>query len=126
MTVRGFLAWYLGTVTTVSALGAVMWHDIQSRKRVDTAAVVAPSIPPASIANVADVPPRSPAAEPIQATPPRLTSHQSQTASLPVPPLPVAPPSAHAIRVASGATTRVAKPASRRHRSGPLSRITSR
>ncbi len=42
MTVRGFLAWYLSTVTLVSALGASAWLGIQSRGHMDTVAVVPP------------------------------------------------------------------------------------
>src|SRR4029077_7273794 len=40
MTVRGFLAWYLATVALVSASGVGAWHGIQSRRHLDTAAVV--------------------------------------------------------------------------------------
>jgi hypothetical protein len=109
MTVRGFLTWYLGTVATVSASGAVMWHDIQSRKHVDIAAIVAPPPTPAPVMNVTDVSPQSPAAEPIQAPLPKAASRRSQTASLPVPPLPAAQPATNATRVVSG-STRVAKP----------------
>ena len=118
MTVRGFLAWYLGSVTMASALGAVMWHDIQVRKHVDTAAVLAPAIMPAQIATVAEVPPRIAAVEPAQATPPnKAGSAGSRTASTPVsPPRAISSPG-HSTRVAGN--TAKARPVIRTARRAP-------
>ena len=106
MTVRGFLAWYLGTVAMVSASGAVMWHGIQSRRHVDTATVMAPQPPatPAPPQAVAEAGPQQPVAAPSQPALPKLQAHQSPSAALPVPPLRPTPPADHTTRVASRAT----------------------
>ena len=115
MTVRGFLAWYLGTVAMVSAAGAVMWHGIQLRKHAEIAAVVAPQPPatPAPPQTVAEAQPQQPVVEQNQTVLPALRPHRSSTASLPLPPLHAAPPPDRSARVASGATqpwTPTAKP----------------
>jgi hypothetical protein len=113
MTPRGFLAWYLGTVAMVTASGAVMWHDLQSRKHTDRTAAVAPRVTPAPVTAVADAQPRS--AEPNQAPSAKPVPQRSQLASTPLP-IPPTPPTmqagAHPTRVASSApqsTTRTAR-----------------
>jgi hypothetical protein len=107
MTVRGFLACYLGIVAMVSASGATMWRDIQLRKHPATATVVAAPIIqatnlPSPIATAPDMASASAAEEPIEAAPPKVVSRPSETAS---PPAPRGnPPAVHATRVTSSAT----------------------
>lgn len=106
MTVRGFLAWYLTTVALVTASGAAMWHGIQSRKHLETAAAVAsqpPATPPPS-QQVADFKQTELAASQDQAAPPKLRTLQSSSAALSLPPLrvPVQPDSS---KQASGSAT---------------------
>jgi len=106
MTVRGFLAWYLGSVTMASALGAVMWHDIHVRRHVDAAAVIAPAMMPAQMATVTDVPPAiaptdPPLPTPPLPTPPKAGSAGPRAALTPVSPPRTAQSPSHPTRVAS-------------------------
>ena len=107
MTVRGFLAWYLATVALVSASGAGAWHGIQSRRHLDTAAVVPPpaseTSPPSP--QLADARPMQlTASNQVEVTPPKVHPPRSNAAPLPLPPLPVPMQSHSATQTASGAT----------------------
>jgi hypothetical protein len=117
MTVRGFLAWYLGSVTMASALGAVMWYDIHVRRHVDSVAVIAPAIMQAQVATANDVPPAIAAVEATQATPNKAVSAGPRTVSTPVSPPRVTPSAGHAARVAGN--TAKARPVIRTARRAP-------
>ncbi len=107
MTVRGFLACYLATVALVSASGAGAWHGIQSRRNLDTAAVVPPlaseTSPPSP--QVADAKPMQlTASDQVEVTPPKVHPLRSNAVPLPLPPLRVPMQSHSAARTGSGAT----------------------
>jgi hypothetical protein len=123
MTVRGFLAWYLGSVAMASALGAVMWYDIHVRRHVDSVAVIAPAIMPAQMATANDVPPAIAAVEATQATPNKAVSAGPRTVSTPVSPPRAASSPGHAIRGAGNTAKarpviRTARRAQSYHRPG--------
>ena len=108
MTVRGFLAWYLTTVVLVSASGAGAWHGIQSRRHINTAAVLPPPAMETSSSS-----PQVANAEPMQltesgqfeVTPPKVHPPQSNAAPLPLPPLLVPMQSHSATQTASAGAT---------------------
>jgi hypothetical protein len=104
MTVKGFLTWYLVTVTIATASGAAMWQGIQSRKHLGTAAVVATSAPETPTPRVADARQTQLAESQVPATLPEPSLHQSGSAAALLPQLRAPMQSDNTARPGGGAT----------------------